>query len=146
MKVETLRFGPIRVSADEVVRFPAGLLGMEDCRDWVVMLDPDRPLLAWLQSVDRPEVALAVVSPRRFVPGYQLRLARREWTPLGLDSASGAEVLTIVAQNEGRLSLNLKAPLVINVESRLGRQVVNGGDWPVRQTIADGACSVKKIA
>jgi flagellar assembly factor FliW len=91
--------------------------------------------LAWLQSTARPEVALAVVHPKRFVPNYQLRIGRRDLAPLALTSLADAEVLVIVSSHHDDLTLNLKAPLVINVSRRLGRQVITESDATVQHSV-----------
>jgi flagellar assembly factor FliW len=143
MEWDTSRFGRIEIDADDMLHFPAGVFGMEECRDWAVLADPASTTFVWLQSLARPEVALAVVSPRRFVPNYQMRLARREWEPLGLDSPGVAQVLAIVGKTEQGMTLNLKAPLVINIERRLGRQVVTNGDLPLRYVVAETLPSIK---
>ncbi len=101
---------------------------------------------AWMQSVERPEVALAVVSPRRFVPTFQLRVARRELESLGLGSPRQAHVLAIVTNTEQGLSLNLKAPVVLNLEGRVGRQVIGNGELPVRHPLQVGARALKRTA
>ena len=132
MEIPTSRFGPVEIEAEDVIRFPGGLLGLEDCREWVLLADRRSDALAWLQSVERPEVALAVVSPRRFVRGYRMRVARRELAPLGLADVKTAKVLAIVGKTDGTVTLNLKAPLVINLARCLGRQVVTNGDLPIR--------------
>ncbi len=75
MNVTTSRFGRIAVEPCDVIQFPAGMLGLEDCRRWMLLADTQNDALAWMQCVERPAVALAVVSPRRFVPDYQLRIA-----------------------------------------------------------------------
>src|SRR5262249_30060380 len=93
--------------------------------------DAQNDSLAWLQSASRPEVALAVVSPRRFVPDYQMRLVKSELAPLELATVQDAQVLTIVSKNERAITLNLKAPLVINLSRRLGRQVIVNGEESV---------------
>ena len=116
--IPTTRFGPIEVQADDVVHFPAGLLGFEHCRDWVLLAEAENDAVAWLQSVHRADVALAVVSPRRFVPDYRMRVARRELEPLHLDQIGRAQVLVIVGRTERCLTLNLKAPIVINLDRR----------------------------
>jgi flagellar assembly factor FliW len=108
---------------------------MEECRRWVLLADSQNSALAWLQSLDRPEVALAVVSPRRFVPNYQVRIARRDIQPLGLADANTAQVLTIISHAGGQLALNLKAPLVIHLEERLGRQIVARDDHAVQHRL-----------
>jgi flagellar assembly factor FliW len=85
--------------------------------------------------LDRPEVALGVVSPRRFVPDYQVRVARREIQPLGLANPHEAQVLVIVSHVGGSLTLNLKAPLVVHVAERLGRQIVARDDHAVQHRL-----------
>ncbi len=146
MQISTTRFGPIEVQADDVIHFPEGLLGLEACRDWVLLAEVENDAVAWLQSVQRADVALAVVSPRRFVPKYRMRVARRELEPLQLDQIRRAQVLVIVGRTERCLTLNLKAPLVINLDRRLGRQVVTNGDLSVRRQLGARLPAMKRSA
>ncbi len=132
MEIVTSRFGPIQLDPDDVIHFPTGLLGLEDCRDWILLGDRRHDAVAWLQGSRRADIALAVVSPRRFVPAYQIRVAPRELAPLELDDPKAAKVLAILGRAPHTLTLNLKAPLVINLDRCLGRQVVANGDLPIR--------------
>ena len=70
MNVETTRFGRLEVDSDDLLVFPAGLFGLESCRHWVLLADAQNDALGWLQCTSRPDVAVAVVTPRRFVPDY----------------------------------------------------------------------------
>jgi flagellar assembly factor FliW len=124
MEITTTRFGSVTIDDSDVITFVDGLIGMEDCRRWALLADAQNAALGWLQSLDRPEVALAVVCPRRFVSDYRARVARRDVEPLGLTDAADAQVLAIVNQAGDSLALNLKAPLVIHLGNRLGRQIV----------------------
>ena len=146
MVIPTTRFGPIEVQPDDVIRFPEGLLGFEHCRDWVLLAEAESDAVAWLQSVDRADVALAVVSPRRFVPKYRMRVARRELEPLQLDQIGRAQVLVIVGRTERCLTLNLKAPIVINLDRRLARQVITNGELSVRHPLGAGLPAMKRSA
>jgi flagellar assembly factor FliW len=146
MQIQTTRFGFLEVEADAILTFPTGLLGLENCRHWVLLADAHNEALGWLQSTSRPDIALAVVSPRRFVPYYQLRVARSELTPLALRDIKEAEVLAIVGRNEQAMTLNLKAPLVLNLEQRLGRQVVSSGDQPVQYLLEFDRVPLRKSA
>jgi len=78
MHIPTSRFGTVTYRHDDVLTFPHGLIGMESCQQWVLLADSENDALGWLQSAERPELALAVVSPRRFIPGYQVRVSARE--------------------------------------------------------------------
>jgi flagellar assembly factor FliW len=139
MNINTTRFGTLTIDETDVLTFVDGLIGMEDCRRWVLLADAQNSALAWLQSLDRAEVALAVVSPRRFVADYQCRIARRDIQPLGLTEPNDAQVLVIISQTGGALALNLKAPLVIHLAERLGRQIVARDDHPVQHRLAGTA-------
>jgi flagellar assembly factor FliW len=146
MEIQTARFGRVEYAAEDVLQFPEGLPGLAECRDWVVLADRDTRTLAWMQNLQRREVALAVVSPGRIVPGYQLRVARREVEPLGVADLSAACVLAIVGRTERGLTLNLQAPLVIDLDRRLGRQVIANGDLPLQYRLSDAPGGLKKSA
>jgi flagellar assembly factor FliW len=135
MNISTTRFGRLTIRETDVLTFVDGLIGMEDCRRWVLLADAHNPALAWLQCLDRAEVALAVVSPRRFVPSYRVRVARRDVEPIGLGEPASAQVLVIISQSEGSLALNLKAPLVIHLAERRGRQIVARDDHAVQHRL-----------
>jgi flagellar assembly factor FliW len=144
MNISTTKFGSISIEEADVLTFVDGLIGMEDCRRWVLLGDSENAALAWLQSLERPEVALGVVSPRRFVPDYQVRVAKREIAPLGLESPNDAQVLVIISNVGGALALNLKAPLVIHLAERVGRQIVARDDHAVQHRLQ--ATSRRKTA
>src|SRR5262249_3419055 len=135
MNISTTRFGNLTIEEADVLTFVDGLIGMEDCQRWVLLADAENGALAWLQSLERPEVALGVVSPRRFVPDYQVRVAKREITPLGFDNPNDAQVLVIISNVGGTLTLNLKAPLVVHLSNRVGRQIVARDDHAVQHRL-----------
>lgn len=146
MQIATSRFGLIDIEADDLLLFPMGLAGFEHIQHWVLLADGDNDAVAWLQSVQHPEVALAVVSPRRFVPDYQIRVSRGQLSGLELTSEQDAYVLAVLARHEGKLTLNLKAPLVLNLDSRLGRQIIASDEQPLQLELPVTSPSVRKIA
>jgi len=146
MRINTSRFGRIDIDAGDVLRFPSGLPGLEDCREWALLADSSNDALGWLQSTTRPDVALAVVSPRRFVPDYQVRIPRSELTPLAIADIRQAQVVLVVGTNGKTLTLNLKAPIVINLEARTGRQVVASGELPLQYELNQDRQPLRKSA
>ncbi len=146
MRINTSRFGRIDVAAGDVIRFPSGLPGLEDCREWALLADATNDALGWLQSTTRGDVALAVVSPRRFVPDYQVRIPRSELTPLDITDIRQAQVVVVVGTTGTSLTLNLKAPIVINLEGRTGRQVVASGELPLQYELTSARPPLKKSA
>jgi flagellar assembly factor FliW len=131
MQIATMHFGPVEVEIDDILVFPRGVVAFEDCRHWVLLSDEENPALAWLQSVSRPEVALPVVSPRRFAPEYSVHVGCGQILPLEFTQFDQVYVLAVVSASDGDLTLNLKAPLIINLDRRLGRQVITNDEQPV---------------
>ncbi|HZZ26857.1 MAG TPA: flagellar assembly protein FliW [Pirellulales bacterium] len=146
MRIDTTRFGSLDIEPCDLLHFPAGLMGLENCRHWVLLADAENDALGWLQNSSSPEIALAVVCPRRFVPEYQVRVSRGELAPLALAEIREAQILAIVGKNELGITLNLKAPLVINLQQRLGRQVITNGDLPTQYQLVGGSGPLRKSA
>lgn len=146
MQIATSRFGLVDIETDDILCFPLGIAGFEHVQHWVLLADADNDAVAWLQSVQDEVVALAVVSPRRFVEDYQVRVTRGQLNGLELASAQDAHVLAILARHEGQLTLNLRAPLVVNLDARLGRQVITSDEQPLRLELAGTNLSARKIA
>lgn len=146
MQIGTKHFGSVEIEVDDILLFPHGVIAFEDCRHWVLLADAENPALAWLQSVSREEVALPVVSPRRFAPGYAVHVARGQLTPLEFSQFDQAYVLSVVSQSDGDLTLNLKAPLIINLDRRIGRQVITSDEQPVILTLPTVPTLLRKSA
>ncbi len=132
------RFGPVLVQPHDLLLFPQGLIGWERLKHWVVLKDRRAEALLWLQSAQDPLVAVAVVSPRRFVPGYQLRLSRHELQPLDYQKADPVEVLLVLSRHGEQLTVNLKAPVLVNLRSGRGVQVVHPDSLPMAFPLAPG--------
>jgi flagellar assembly factor FliW len=146
MFIRTTRFGLVEIQPEDILQFPEGLVGFTDCHEWVLLADARNGALGWLQSTTRADLAFAVVSPRRFVPAFQLRTTRGELDRLSIRDPKSAHVLVIVGKNESGITLNLKAPLVIQLERRLGRQIVNNADWPVQYQLEATRALLRKSA
>lgn len=131
MQISTTRFGIVEIDVEDILLFPHGLVAFEDCRHWVLLSDAENDSLGWLQSVNHGEVALPVVSPRRFVPYYRVHVTRGQLAPLELSHFDQTYVLSVVSKSDDDLTLNLKAPLIINLDRRLGRQVVTTDEQPL---------------
>ncbi|MGE0760267.1 MAG: flagellar assembly protein FliW [Pirellulaceae bacterium] len=132
MLITTTRFGTIAVKPDEILNFAGGLIGYELCRQWLLLADAELDQVGWLQSVTCGEVAMAVISPRRFLPDYEVHVNRSQLESLELTAVDQAFVLNVLAMNEGRLTVNLRAPLIINLDRRIGRQVITTDEQPLQ--------------
>ena len=147
MQMATSRFGLVDIEAEDILLFPGGLIGYELQRHWVLLADADNDAVGWLQSLASPDLALAVISPRRFFSGHSIRVTSSELAPLQLGDEDQPYVLSIVSKTEAEgLAANLKAPIVINLDRHLGRQVVVTDDQPLCQPLGGDVTSLRKSA
>lgn len=130
MNIQTTRFGEVQVEDTRVIRFPKGLLGFPKYQDYVLIEsgDQDRPNeesnFWWLQSISLPELAFVVTDPTLFVSTYKVPIHAEQMLGLGLGSIDDAQVFVIVNKRGNVLTGNLQGPLVVNVGSRCGEQLV----------------------
>ncbi len=146
MKIHTSRFAAIEIEPDDILFFRNGLLGFEDCRHWVLLADADNAAVAWLQSMQHADIAVPVVSPRRFASDYQVHLEPADVDSLQLTAVDQAYVLSVVSRDETMLTMNLRAPLVINLDRRIGCQVVTADAQPIQFELASLPTALRKSA
>jgi flagellar assembly factor FliW len=135
MRIDTKRFGTLRLNADQLFLFPQGLIGMETLRQWALLPDPDNQSVAWLQSASRGDRAIAVVSPRAFFDDYRVNVTRREIACLRMQPDAEVYVLTAISGHVGRLTTNLRSPLLLNLNRRLGCQVITSDSQPLQRPL-----------
>ena len=132
MKLRTACFGNIEIDPAGIIHFPGGVPGFENCRRFVLLQRPEEAPVAWLQGVDDPDLAFAVVEPCHFLAEYHPPLSPADLEPLKLAAGEEALILIILvlAPEPERITANLQAPVIINRKEKLGAQVYLGEDWP----------------
>jgi flagellar assembly factor FliW len=121
---ESIRFGTVEISAEDVIEFPFGLIGLGGLRYALIDRNPGTGFL-WLHAVDDPALALPVVSPYQFFSGFTLEIAPEDRERTGIEDTTSATLYVTVRATPNPLDItaNLRAPLVI-LEGR-GYQVLN---------------------
>ncbi len=136
--VPTELFGPLEIAEEHIIDFSDGLLGFPACRAWA-LIDGAKPGTAWLQSVEYSALVFLLADPFVFFDGFTADLSAAEIRRLDARDASQLAVFAIVTLPEkrsGDATANLQGPVIINVHSHRGAQVVLGESaWSVRQPI-----------
>lgn len=131
MKLETYLFGTIDVQPEAIIRFPKGLAGFENLTQFHLIheaAEGEAPASFTLQSAEDPAVAFQIIDPKSLGFEYELALTEEEASMLKLGSegseADVAVMLTLFKQgDDGKaLGASVRAPLIINTQSRVGLQ------------------------
>ncbi len=138
MEIQTSRFGPVQLQAENILEFPEGILGFNDLRRFVLLDDPNDEIFAWLQSCETPTIAFPVLEPELFSPGHQVALTKHDLEAIGLGSAEGFRAYTIITipDDPTQMTANMKAPIIINVARKMARQcVLQDNNLAIREPI-----------
>lgn len=122
------RFGrDVEITDRNVIRIAGGLLGFEDFEQFAVIPHNDDSPFFWLQSIEEAGLAFITIDPRLFAPEYVPDLSEEDLASLGLKDAREAVLLSIVVipDDPNLMTANLQAPVVVNAQSRVGRQVIS---------------------
>ncbi len=119
------RFGECVYRESEVVRFPWGLPGFATLRRFLVMTVDEERAYIWLQSLDDLRVALPLCDPWSLFDDYEAPLPLYAKQSLEIERADSFCVLCVLVARPGAgaTTINLLAPIIINLETRVGRQV-----------------------
>jgi flagellar assembly factor FliW len=135
--VESTRFGTVTFAESDVFVFPWGLPGFDELRHFLVLSLDNQDGFFWLQSLDDPQVSLPLADPWACFPDYEPKLPT--FARLSLDLERPEEFVTLcvaVIPEEGPVFMNLMAPIVLNLRTRIGRQVaLEGSNYSVAHPV-----------
>jgi len=117
---------------------PLGLLGFEELKEFRLVGNAEHEPFLWLQVRDDPTLAFLVAPPLSIVNDYRPSVAPDDVQFLGLTDVGSALLLNIVTlRADGRATVNLKGPIVINARTRIGKQIIplNAADYSVHHPL-----------
>jgi flagellar assembly factor FliW len=113
------------------------LPGFEAHRRFVLLELDDLAPLKVLHAVNGAEPCFLVVDPTHVLPNYRCQINGSDRRRLAAsDDRPLVWLAMVMAHDEGQLAVNLRAPIVINPSSMLGRQVMpNACVYPLKYVI-----------
>jgi len=121
--VKSRVFGELEVSEENIIFFEEGIPAFEDLKKFVIIKQDESPFY-WLQSIEDKDIAFVILNPFEIKPDYEFDLPDEVVSKLEITSASDVAVFCIVVIPEDikQTRVNLKAPIIINVNKRKGMQ------------------------
>ncbi|NLP13365.1 MAG: flagellar assembly protein FliW [Clostridium sp.] len=141
MLLKTKHFDEIEIEEDKIINFKDGIPGFEEVKKYIVLYDGDEASpFRWLQAVDDGQLAFAVADPFMIVNDYDIEIPQEAVDVLEIQSPEHVMILSIlvVPEDLSKISMNLKAPVIINTKNKRGMQVVLDTDrYSVRHYIVE---------
>jgi flagellar assembly factor FliW len=125
--LKTRNFGSIEVRSDQIIYLEPGLLGFSQHHRYVLIEHPRENPFLWLQCLDKADLAFVAIDPRCLLSDYQpgsLPQATRELEVKNPEDLKILAILTIPPGKPQEMTANLMGPVVINLKTRQGRQLI----------------------
>ncbi|WP_293764227.1 flagellar assembly protein FliW [uncultured Aquitalea sp.] len=133
MLFNSSQLGAVEVDETTIITFANGIPALENCTRFKLFHDADKtqPSVFWLQSLDNPDITISLTTPQALGVRFEVELDDAEVAQLALTNPGEAAILLMLYQEQadddshpalGRLSANLRNPLVFNLSSRQALQ------------------------
>lgn len=140
MKIKTRLFGEIETDDAKNIYFENGLMGFENCRNFLLIHDAEKSgktAISWLQSIEEPDMAITVMDPLKLLnydPVVEDELLK------SIGDLSQNELLVLVTltipSDITKMTANLKAPIVVNAATYKGCQlIVENDEYKVKHPV-----------
>ncbi len=135
MIIDTSRFGSFDIKDNKIIDFPWGLPGFEDLHKFIILEVSDTKPIYWLQSTDNKYIALPVIVSFEVLSDYSIYIKEHELEGLYVESKNDLLILnvTVIPEDIKDMTINLAAPIVINVKHGIGKQIIiDAKELPIR--------------
>jgi flagellar assembly factor FliW len=122
-------FGNIPFDEKETISFPEGLYGFEGYSRYILWKNESTLPFRWLICVENPRLMFPVVDPKMVNPEYSPRIGSE-------DPAGDLFAIVTIGDSVESVTVNLQAPVVIDGQARLGKQVIlTDANYPIRYRV-----------
>ena len=140
MQIKTKVFGEITIDDDKIIDFPNGIVGFPDLIQFTLIHDEEKgkDSIHWLQSLQEPAFAMPVMDPLLVCPEYNPEVDDDILKNIGelIPDETLILVTVTVPKELQAMSVNLRAPIVINAAEKKATQViVDGDEYPIKYPI-----------
>ena len=117
----TLQFGEISVEPRHIFTFKSGVLGFERLREFVLISEEETVPFKWLISLEETDIGFPLLSP------WLIDTTYNPGKSFDLDSQVLFVVITL-EDGKGKMTANMKAPIVLDVTKQTGEQIILPSD------------------
>ena len=128
--IETTRFGQVEYTEEEIIVFEKGIPGFEQEQKFILLKmdseDQKNPL-AFLQSIKSAELSFIIANPFIFYTDYEFNLDESTKEELEIKEPEDIAVwgiISVPAEEFEKATINLQAPVIINVRTNKGKQII----------------------
>jgi flagellar assembly factor FliW len=129
MEIKTKYHGIKHYKDSDVITFKKGIPGFENLKKFIIFPVEENNLFYVLQSIEDLSIGLVLISPFNILKDYEFDLDDSKMEELEIKSHKDIIVFNTVTLNSKieNITANLKAPFVININKKIGEQIILDG-------------------
>lgn len=135
MKIQTTKFGEIDIEESSCFEMISPILGYDNEKKFALIEHGDNSSFKWFQSLKTPDLAFVVSLAGLFGIDYAYELPEDIQEKLEIKAVEDVLTVNVVVIPQGKpqeTTINLLAPLVFNVGTKKGAQIIlTGTDYTV---------------
>ena len=141
MEINAKYFGQVSYDKSEAIHIINGLIGFEAYTEYLpIPFHEDNDSLISLQCLEDETLSFILMNPFGLLNDYTPSLSGQDMKELDAETAEDLSyyVICVMRDSVAESTVNLKAPLVVNVRSRQARQVIlDQSEYTFRHVIGD---------
>lgn len=143
MVAETKYFGTIDIEDEKIIKFPMGIIGFEELKNFALIYDVEREeksKISWLQSMEEPLMVMPVINPIDIKEEYNPVIEDELIKTIGNPSDDDIIILVTMSipSDLTKMTANLRAPIIINTANRQAMQViVDNPEYEIKYNVYD---------
>lgn len=108
------------------IKFEKGIPGFEHLREFSILDVEDNEQFKIIQSIEEENISFVVANPFEIYKEYMIDLNDEIIKELDIQNSEDVLVLSIITLGKTleKSTLNLKAPLIINIKNNLAKQLI----------------------
>ncbi|QTA37121.1 flagellar assembly protein FliW [Thermosipho ferrireducens] len=121
------KFGEIDLQENEIITFPNGLPGFDNLRKFAIISFENTSPILWLVSLEDSNITLPIVDPWIFLKDYEFEISEEDIKELQINSEEDIAIWAVLTIPKGKpkeTTINLLAPIVINIKKGIGKQII----------------------
>ncbi len=128
MVFESKNLGTIEYTKEEVIKFEKGILAFEDKKEFIIIRNEDTEFY-YLQSLEDDGITFILADLKDLMPEYNPEVDVDQLVDLGeIKNNLGIFNICTVQDDIKDMTVNLVGPIVINLDTNKGKQVIVAKD------------------
>lgn len=126
MEIVSPIHGAITYDLEEVIKFEKSIPGFEGMNNFIIKDADEESPFKILQSIDDVNIGFVLISPFDVEESYEIKLTDELIDRLRIKDSSDVVLYSLVTLSSKveNITVNLRAPLVINIKEKKGEQFI----------------------